>query len=78
MTDFRPDHLLVRSVDVYLHISCSYVLCVAVLVVLRDYVTAMDHMQYSQLPQDIVAVTVTRKITICFFTFFTSQFHMLL
>jgi tubulin-folding cofactor B len=28
---------------------------------IRDYVTAMDHLQYSQLPEDVVAVTLTHS-----------------
>jgi len=27
----------------------------------RDYVTAMDHLQYSQLPEDVVAITMTHS-----------------
>lgn len=29
--------------------------------IIRDYVTAMDHLQYTQLPEDVVAITMTHS-----------------
>jgi tubulin-folding cofactor B len=29
--------------------------------IIRDYITAMDHLQYTQLPEDVVAITMTHS-----------------